>query len=235
VRGRVVGVVNEDPSAGLKTSQRLTPAASTRACAGSGHGAAVFTTGLPSIRPCGKPAAPLRHVAGFPGAGLLRGLCHARAPSADGAPARHPAGHRAGRAAPRRFPRSLATGQRGRDRALPRQHHREYAAGLPHGLPGRTDWTTRKRAGYRLEPAQHCTGPHPPGSGPFSNHGASATRSRSLSLPALLARPTCLAVPRLRYVVRAAPALPGTSRIRLLSASRPLLRQEPGEVFHPTR
>jgi hypothetical protein len=120
VRGRVVGVVNEDPSAGLKTSQRLTPAASTRAraCAGSGHGAAVFTTGLPSIRPCGKPAAPLRHVAGFPGAGLLRGLCHARAPSADGAPARHPAGHRAGRAAPRRFPRSLATGQRGRDRAF---------------------------------------------------------------------------------------------------------------------
>jgi hypothetical protein len=136
---------------------------------------------------------------------------------------------------PGRFPRSLPTGRWGRDRALPRQHHREYAADIPRGLPSRTNWTTRKRAGHQLKPAQHCIGPHPPGSGPFSNHGASDTRSRSLSLPTSLARPARLVVPRPRYVVGTAPTLPGTSRIRLSPASRPLLRQEPDAVFHRAR
>jgi hypothetical protein len=40
---------------------------------------------------------------------------------------------------------------------------------------------------------------------------------------------------RLRYVVGAAPTLPGTSRLRLRPASKSLLRQEPGESFHLAR
>ena len=86
-----------------------------------------------------------------------------------------------------------------------------------------------------MKPLQHCVGPYPPGSGPFSNHGASDTHSLALSRSVLLAWPARLAVPHLHYVVGAAPASTCISRSQLPPASRPLLRPRPEEVSHLPR
>ena len=58
----------------------------------SGHGAPVFTSDLLpfQLARC-ELAGPLRHVAGFPGLGLLRGLRPTPTASADDGPARRPA------------------------------------------------------------------------------------------------------------------------------------------------
>ncbi len=103
---------------------------------GSGHGASVFTGDLLACqsRHCGL-AVPLRHVAGFPDLGLLRGLRPTLGPTADDEPARLRPGWSAGRAPPRWFPRSPLTGRRGWCPAFPLQPIHEYAAGFPRG-PG---------------------------------------------------------------------------------------------------
>ncbi len=80
-------------------------------------------------------AALLRHVAGFPDLGLLRGLRPIPGSSVDDEPARRRPGWAAGRAIPRWFPRSPCTGRRGRCPALLRQPRHTYAAGLRGGLP----------------------------------------------------------------------------------------------------
>ena len=76
----------------------------------SGHGASVFTGDLRvfQYQDC-ELAALLRHVAGSPGLGLLRGLRPVRVPTVDSGPARHRPWLPAGRAAPVRFPRSPHT------------------------------------------------------------------------------------------------------------------------------
>jgi hypothetical protein len=83
------------------------PSTRASACSGVGHSASVFTGDLLAFQSvCCEPAAALRHVAGFPGLGLLRRLRPTQAPTVDSGPARHQPGRPAGRAAPGRFPRS---------------------------------------------------------------------------------------------------------------------------------
>ena len=106
-------------------------------------------------------AAPLRHVAGFPDLGLLRGLRPIPGSSVDDGPARHHPGWVAGRATPRWFPRSPCTGRRGRRPALLLQPRHGYAAGLPRGLPTGVRNRLRSRPPTRGGRAL-LTGPHPP-------------------------------------------------------------------------
>src|SRR5436305_594078 len=79
----------------------------------------------------------------------------------------------------------------------------------------------------------HCTPAHIHQVGA----GSSLTERRhwflSYTFPSRLPDPHRLAVPARPVVVRAAPALPGASRIRLPSASTQLLRQPGGGVLSP--
>src|SRR5215216_898839 len=109
---------------------------STRACASSresvGGGAPVFTGDLLACQSHGcELAVPLPPVTGSPGRRVLRGLRHARMPSADGGPARRRAGRTAGRAAPGRFPRSLCAGRQGGAQLFPGS----LATGTPQAFP----------------------------------------------------------------------------------------------------
>ena len=128
----------------------------------SGHGASVFTVDLLTFQSqrCGL-AVPLRHVAGFPALGLLRGLRPTSGPSADGGPARRRPGWPGGRAAPRWFPRSPLTVRRGRCPAFPLQPRHEYAAGFPRGLLHRAIHRRRSRPTRRCGRAL-LPGPYPP-------------------------------------------------------------------------
>ena len=65
-----------------------------------------------------------------------------------------------------------------------------------------------------------CTDPDPPGWSRSTTGGASDAGSLALHLLVLLARPRRLAVPPLRYVVRAAPGSARMSALCLPSASR---------------
>ena len=102
-----------------------------------GHGAPVFTGDLLAFQSVGcELAAPLRHVAGFPGLGLLRRLRPTPAASADDGPCPPPtwlAGRRG--QPPGWFPRSPRTVRRGRRPAMPLQPRHGYAADLHRGLP----------------------------------------------------------------------------------------------------
>src|SRR5688572_10257142 len=99
-----------------------------------------------------KSAAFLRHVAGFPGLGLLRRLRPTQGPTADSEPARP------WRAAPGWFPRSSPTDRRGRRPAFPLQPRHEYAADLPHGLRASHEIPTPESP---TPPGRACTAPRP--------------------------------------------------------------------------
>ena len=130
-----------------------------------GHGASVFTGDLLAFQPlrC-ELAAPLRHVAGFPDLGLLRGSVPSRGHQpTTGLPATGLAGRRGGR------PRDGShvhhcTGRRGRCPALPRQPRHEYAADLPRGLRRRPTYDRRRsRPPGPLVGRALLPGPYPPG------------------------------------------------------------------------
>src|SRR6266542_2749777 len=140
---------------------------STRASASLavGLGAPVFTGDLLPFQclHCGI-AAPLGHVAGFPGLGLLRGLRPAPELRADDEHARRRPGWSAGRAAPGRFPRSPRTGRRVRCPAFPLQPRHGYAAVLPRGLLAGSVLRLPSRLLLPRSVRALLTGPHPPGS-----------------------------------------------------------------------
>jgi len=188
----------------------------------SGHGASVFTGVLLACQfhHC-ELAGSLRHVAGFPVLGLLRTLRPATRPSADGMPSRCRPGWPAGRGAWGRFPRSPSTGRRGWCPTLPLQPRHGYAAGFHRGLvetaplshqesptvASRRACTAVRPTSTRFEPAH------------FLLRGFHRWFLHSYTVPSCLPDPTRLVVPSRPGVVRAAPARPGASRVRLPSAS----------------
>jgi hypothetical protein len=179
------------------------PSTRASACSGVGHGAPVFTGDLLACQSqaC-ELAAPLRHAAGSPGLGLLRGLRHARMPSADGEPARRTAG----RATPGRFPRSLCAGRQGWCPAFPRQPRHGYAAGLPRGLLGRKgcDLRSRRTPCCTSAPGVRCCPAHiRQVRGRFAACGGSTTGSLHVA-------PSCLACrTRAVWQCRPVPSLSG--------------------------
>ena len=197
------------------------------ASAGVGHGASVFTADLLAFHSqhC-ELAAPLRHVAGFPVLGLLRGLRPILVSTADSGPARLRPGWAERRARSGWFPRSLLTVRRARHPAFPRQHRHEYAAVLPHGLlapshvggsesPGHCQACAAYRPmSSRFEPVLALRGFHH-----WFLH--SCTVPSCLPGPSRLEMPTRPVVvgaacrPRLRFQVQAAPSFS-----RLLRQSR---------------
>jgi hypothetical protein len=130
----------------------------------------------------------------------------------------------------RRFPCSLWFAQPTRSPALPQRPRHAYAADLQRGLPGpllhRPEKFTATPPGQRLRTAP---GPHPPDSSRYSVEGRYNTGSSRTPLGQRSPGPHHLAVLTHPGFVRAAPTLPGTSRIRLPPApTRPLRR--PGDA-----
>ena len=213
------------------------PSTRASACSAVGHGAPVFTGDLLACQPhrCGL-AAPLRHVAGFPGLRLLRGLRPLPASSADDGPARRRPGWPAGRATPGEFPRSPSTGRRGRCPALPRQPRHKYAAGFPCGLHdagyyAAVESITRLKSNRALLP-----GPHPPGwSRCLPLTGVPPLVHCSLHLLVSLAGPgpSGGADPsrRCQGCSHPSPRLRGQAALSFSG----LLRQTAGGSFHPAR
>ena len=109
----------------------------TRASASSrsGHGAPIFISDLHGMYRCCEYAGVLRHVAGFPGLGLLRPLRPLPPASAGDEPS-----HRSARSGPRwgRWEGSHVpcfTVRQGRCPTMPLRYRHGYAAGLRRGLP----------------------------------------------------------------------------------------------------
>jgi hypothetical protein len=216
-----------------RCSLRWIPSTLASASISVGQGASVFTGDLLAFHtaPC-RFAAPLRHVAGFPDLGLLRGLRPISDSSVDDGPARHHPGRAAGRATPRWFPRSPCTGRRGRCPALLRQPRHGYAAGLPRGLPTGIRNRLRSRpptgGGRAL-----LTGPHPPGWSRRRDYGAFPAGSNCVyTFPSRLPDPGRLAVPTRPGVVGAAPTLTCVPRLRLPPASKACCDRPTMESFH---
>ena len=181
--------------------------------------------------PC-RFAALLRHVAGFPDLGLLRGLRPISGSSVDDGPARHRPGWTAGRAIPRWFPRSPCTGRRGRCPALLRQSRHGYAAGLPRGLPTGIRNRLRSRPPTRGGRAL-LTGPYPPGWSRRRDYGAFPTGSNCVyTFPSHLPDPGRLVVPTRPGVVGAAPTLTCVPRLGLPPASKACCDRPTVESFH---
>jgi hypothetical protein len=174
----------------------------------SDDGPPVFTGDLLTfqILGCGL-AVLLRHVAGFPDLGLLRGLRPTSGPTADDEPARRRPGWSAGRAAPRWFPRSPLTSRRGWCPALPLQPFHEYAAAFPRG-PGvaRLRFGASPLARVLRAPVSLLAGPYPPGSSRcFPLEGVPPLVHAYCTFPSRLPGPDRLAVPVRPVVVEAAP------------------------------
>ena len=130
------------------------------------------------------------------------------------------------------FPCSPRVDRPGRHPALPRQHRHGYAAGLHRDLPTGTPSQLRSQpppAGMTV----HCT--YPPDLSRCHAYGA--LPPVPVRMPSGLARRTRTIwqswhVPALSALLA---ALPGTSRIRLRSASTRLLRQPGEKAFHLLR
>jgi hypothetical protein len=154
----------------------------------SGHGASVFTGDLRvfQYQDC-ELAALLRHVAGSPGLGLLRGLRPVRVPTVDSGPARHRPWLPAGRAAPVRFPRSPHTRSTGEVPSF-------APAASPRVRRSPTPWPPSRRLPPVPEsPAKRgCAlppDPCPPGWGRSDRLRGFGTGSLALHLPVSLAGP----------------------------------------------
>jgi hypothetical protein len=108
-----------------------------------------------------------------------------------------------------------------------------YAADLPRSLPGSSclppqEFPARHEGRVRAAP-----GPDPPGFEPVSHKGAVSHRFLAYPSPSRLPDPDHLAVLARPGFVRAAPALPGTTRIRLPSAPPPCCDRTGGEGLSP--
>jgi hypothetical protein len=153
------------PSAAHRCSLVWIPSTLALASSSVGQGASVFTGDLLAcqLRHC-ELAGSLRHVAGFPGLGLLRTLRPNPGPSADDEPARRPAGCWPGRANPGRFPRSPCPGRSDRRPALPLQpRHRVRRRPSPMASPPASMTGFGVAFLVRVGRRALLPGPHPPG------------------------------------------------------------------------
>ncbi len=192
----------------------------------SGHGAPVFTGDLLLFRSedCGV-AGSLRHVAGFPGLGLLRTLRPVAEPSADGEPSRSRPGRPGGWGlgdgshvhhqpvdglGAQLFPCSLATGT---PQSFP-------VASWPATTTG--VGVARPRACAAVRPTSARFEPAP------LLEGVPSLVSSSYTSPSRLPDPGRLAVPARPVVVEAASHLPPRLRGQAASSFTGLLRQPGG-------
>jgi hypothetical protein len=117
--------------------------------------------------------------------------------------------------------------------AVPLRPRHEYAVVLPRGLPADAPSAAREFSNPSQEGRiRAAPGPHPPGS---SRWGIKGRQHRFLSYTSAsrLPDPHHLAVLARPGVVRTAPTLPGTSRIRLSSATLTPLRRGNGAGLPP--
>jgi len=184
---------------------------------------------------CGH-AVPLRHVTGFPGLGLLRGLRPIPRPSTDDESARRRPGRTAGRAIRDGSHVHPLTDRRVRRPTVPLQPRHEYAADFPRGLP--TGPPNRLRSRPRQMKSRTCTAVRPI-SARFEPvldlRGFHRWFLHTYAFPSCLPNPARLAVPNrpgfdgaashphLRHQDQAAPCF------------NDLLRQAESGSFHPTR
>src|SRR5436190_5713794 len=131
-----------------------------------------------------------------------------------------------------RFPRSLSFARRRRSPAVSQRHRHEYAADLPHGLPGPVKEPSREVPAARRYGGTHRARPLSIRFEPV--YGLKDVRRRFLaySFPPRSPGPPHLAVLARPGFVRAAPTLPGTTRIRLPSASPPCCDKTAAKVSH---
>ncbi len=132
------------------------------------------------------------------------------------------------------FPRSLCFVCRSRSPAVSQQLRHGYAADLPHGL--RVSFCKPHRSSLRNGKQRDALRPahiHQVGAG--AKVEGRKRRFLAYSSPSRSPDPRHLAVLTRPGFVRAAPTLPGVSRVRLRSAPTGLLRQPSEEVSHVLR
>jgi hypothetical protein len=116
---------------------------------------------------------------------------------------------------------------------VPQRPRYGYAAVFPRSLPGSMCQPPREFPARHEEQVRAAPGPDPPGFGPVSHKGAVSHRFLAYSSSSRSPDPAHLAVLDRPGFVRAAPALPGTTRIRLPSAPPPCCDKDSGEGLPP--
>ena len=158
----------------------------------------------------------------LPGSEYYGGSAPSRPARRSVRPARPSAPGARRRAGPGRFPCSLRFARRRRSPTRSLRPRHGYPAALHRGLPA-----SRRRPAQKF-PARRrvrtAPGPYPPGLSRSSLEGRKR-RFLAYSFPSRSPGPRRLAVLAHPGFVRAAPALPGTTRVRLPSAPPSLLRQ----------
>src|SRR6266496_5690716 len=101
---------------------------------------------------------------------------------------------------------------------MPLRPRCEYAAVFPRSLPGGSCLPPRKFPARHEGRVRAAPGPDPPGFEPVPHQGGVTRRFLAYSSPSRLPDPRHLAVLARPGFVRAAPALPGITRLRLPSA-----------------
>ena len=113
------------------------------------------------------------------------------------------------------------------------RHRREYAADLPRGLPGSSCHTAPEVPRPHTRPGAHRFRPRSTRFELAPHQGTVTRRFLAYSSPSRLPDPHHLAVLARPGVVRAAPTLPGTTRIRLPPAPPPCCDRAGGEGLPP--
>jgi hypothetical protein len=116
---------------------------------------------------------------------------------------------------------------------MPLRPRCEYAAVLPRSLPGSSCPPPREFPAHTLGRVRAAPGPDPPGFEPVSHKGVVTRRFLAYSSPSRLPDPYHLAVLARPGFVRAAPALPGITRLRLPSAPPSRCNGIDGEGLSP--
>ena len=134
---------------------------------------------------------------------------------------------------PGRFPCSLRFARRRRSPTVPLRHRCGYAAVLPRSLPGSTCPPPQEFPGLITQAGTRRIQPTSTRFELAPHQGAVKRRFLAYSSPSRLPDPGHLAVLTRPVVVRAAPALPGTTRIKLPSAPPPCCDRASGEGLPP--
>ncbi len=171
--------------------------------------------------------------AGSPRLGVLRRLRPARPDRRSMRPAPARPLDAGGGAGPGRFPCSLWFARRSRSPAMPLRHRCGYAAVLPRSLPGSSCPPPQEFPARHEGAGARRSRPRSARFEPVSHKGGVSHRFLAYSSPSRLPDPDHLAVLARPGFVRAAPALPGITRIRLPSAPPPCCDRDSGEGLSP--
>ena len=115
---------------------------------------------------------------------------------------------------------------------MPLRHRCGYAAGLPRSLPGGSCLPPREFPARHEGRVRAAPGPDPPDFEPVSHKGGVTRRFLAYSSPSRSPGTAHLAVLNRPGFVRAAPTLPGITRIRLPSAPPPCCDRTAVKVSH---